>query len=137
MIRLFTFIKPYGKTLLPKTILMMLIATAVRLAVPIFIGVFAVDRLERGVATGSDMILYAGIVLGLYLLSYVANVFRIRWMNRLGQYVIFDIRKKLFDHIQHLSHRFFDQRSAGSILVRVINDVNSLQDLFTTALLTC
>ncbi|WP_078390803.1 ABC transporter ATP-binding protein [Shouchella patagoniensis] len=135
MIRLFTFIKPYGKTLLPKTILMMLIATAVRLAIPIFIGVFAVDQLERGVAQGSDMILYAGIVLALYLLSYVANVFRIRWMNRLGQYVIFDIRKKLFDHIQHLSHRFFDQRSAGSILVRVINDVNSLQDLFTNGVI--
>lgn len=135
MLRLFTFIKPYAKTLLPKTILMMLLATAVRLAVPIFIGVFAVGQLENGTATGSDMLLYAGIVLVLYVLSYVANIFRIRWMNRLGQFVIFDIRKKLFDHIQHLSHRFFDQRSAGSILVRVINDVNSLQDLFTNGVI--
>ncbi|GAF12242.1 LOW QUALITY PROTEIN: lipid A export ATP-binding/permease protein MsbA [Bacillus sp. JCM 19046] len=135
MMRLFTFIKPYAKTLLPKTILMMLLATAVRLAVPIFIGVFAVGQLENGTATGSDMLLYAGIVLILYILSYVANIFRIRWMNRLGQFVIFDIRKKLFDHIQHLSHRFFDQRSAGSILVRVINDVNSLQDLFTNGVI--
>lgn len=30
-----------------------------------------------------------------------------------------------------MSHRFFDQRSAGSILVRIMNDTNSLQDLFT------
>ncbi|MFS0786125.1 ABC transporter ATP-binding protein [Shouchella sp. 1P09AA] len=135
MMRLFNFLKPYAKTLLPKTILMMLFATAVRLAVPIFIGVFAVGQLEQGVATTQDMFIYAAIVLGLYVVSYVANYFRIRWMNQLGQFVIFDIRKKLFDHIQHLSHRFFDKRSAGSILVRVINDVNSLQDLFTNGVI--
>ncbi len=135
MVRLFNFLKPYAKTLLPKTILMMLFATAVRLAIPIFIGVFAVGQLEQGVATTQDMLIYATIVLGLYAVSYIANYFRIRWMNQLGQFVIFDIRKKLFDHIQHLSHRFFDKRSAGSILVRVINDVNSLQDLFTNGVI--
>lgn len=52
-------------------------------------------------------------------------------MNELGQKVIYDIRKNLFTHVQQLSHRFFDQRSAGSILVRIMNDTNSLQDLFT------
>ena len=52
-------------------------------------------------------------------------------MNELGQKVIYDIRKNLFTHVQRLSHRFFDQRSAGSILVRIMNDTNSLQDLFT------
>ncbi|SDC23399.1 ABC transporter ATP-binding protein [Shouchella lonarensis] len=131
LLRLLAFVKPYAKTLLPITIVMMLLATAVRLAIPIFIGVFAIGQVEKGLATGPDMVFYAAIVLGLYVLNMVANMLRIRWMNRLGQYVIFDIRKKLFNHIQHLSHRFFDQRSAGSILVRVINDVNSLQDLFT------
>ncbi|ALA51351.1 ABC transporter ATP-binding protein [Shouchella clausii] len=135
MTRLFSFLAPYAKSLLPKTIFVMLLATAVRLIIPIFIGVFAVDRLEKGLATTADMVLYAGIVLGLYLFAYVANLFRIRWTNQLGQHVIFDIRKKLFDHIQHLSHRFYDQRSAGSILVRVINDVNSLQDLFTNGVI--
>ena len=33
--------------------------------------------------------------------------------------------------MQYLSFNFFDQRSAGSILVRIINDVNALQELFT------
>ncbi|WP_059102837.1 ABC transporter ATP-binding protein [Shouchella shacheensis] len=130
MTRLFSFLAPYAKSMLPKTIVMMLISTGVRLVVPIFIGIYAIDQ---GLANGdvSLMFTYAAIVLALYLVAYVANIFRIRWMNQVGQFVIYDIRKKLFDHIQHLSHRFFDQRSAGSILVRVINDVNSLQDLFT------
>ncbi|WP_332631070.1 ABC transporter ATP-binding protein [Halalkalibacter flavus] len=130
MVRLFGFMKPYAWTLLPKTIFAMLIVTAVRVAVPIFIGVLAIDY---AIIPGDLNLLYtfAVIVLGLYLFSWVANVFRIRWMNEIGQHMIFDIRTALFNHIQRLSHRFFDQRSGGSILVRVINDVNSMQDLFT------
>lgn len=130
MYRLLGYMKPYATSHLPKTILMMLIATSVRLIVPIFIGKFAIDR---AIETGDLTLLYtyAGIVLVLYLFAWIANVFRIRWMNELGQHVIYDIRTALFKHIQRLSHRFFDQRSAGSILVRVINDVNSMQDLFT------
>ncbi|WP_332694041.1 ABC transporter ATP-binding protein [Halalkalibacter lacteus] len=130
MVRLLGYMKPYARTLLPKTIIAMLIVTAVRIAVPIFIGVLAIDH---AIIPGNLNLLYtfAAIVLGLYLFSWIANVFRIRWMNEIGQHMIFDIRTALFNHIQRLSHRFFDQRSGGSILVRVINDVNSMQDLFT------
>lgn len=41
------------------------------------------------------------------------------------------MRSDLFKHIQKLSFNFFDKRPAGSVLVRVTNDINSLQDLFT------
>ncbi|TSB45844.1 ABC transporter ATP-binding protein [Alkalicoccobacillus porphyridii] len=130
MTRLFAYMKPYAKSLLPKTIIAMLVSTLVRLAIPIFIGVYALDY---GISSGnaSFMFLLAGIVFAMYLVSYVSTYYRIRWMNELGQHVIYDIRSDLFKHIQRLSHRFFDKRSAGSILVRVINDINSLQDLFT------
>ena len=55
-------------------------------------------------------------------------------MWELGQSVIYDMRQHLFNHIQRLSHRFFDQRSAGSILVRITNDINSLQELLTNGI---
>jgi ABC-type multidrug transport system fused ATPase/permease subunit len=134
MMRLLTYMKPYAASLLPKTVVAMLIVTAVRLFVPIIIGVLAIDH---AIAAGDLNVMYqlAALVLGLYSISYVANVFRIRWMNEIGQHVIYDIRADLFNHIQRLSHRFFDQRSAGSILVRVVNDVNSLQDLFTNGVI--
>ena len=130
MTRLFGYMKPYAKSQLPKTIIAMLISTLVRLAIPIFIGVYALDY---GISSNdvSFMFMLAAIVFGMYILSYVSNYYRIRWMNELGQHIIYDIRSDLFKHIQRLSHRFFDKRSAGSILVRVINDINSLQDLFT------
>ena len=56
---------------------------------------------------------------------------RIQLTNWIGQQVLRDLRRRSFSHIQYLSFNFFDQRSAGSILVRIINDVNALQELFT------
>ncbi|WNB90738.1 ABC transporter ATP-binding protein [Bacillus sp. NEB1478] len=134
VIRLFGYMKPYGKDLLPKAFIAMLVSTAVRLAVPVFIGVLTFDHAIKNKDT-SLLIKLIIAIFGLYLISWGANTLRIRWMNYLGQYVIYDIRQHLFRHIQRLSHRFFDQRSAGSILVRIINDVNSLQDLFTNGVI--
>ncbi|WP_456271701.1 ABC transporter ATP-binding protein [Bacillus sp. AK031] len=132
--RLLGYLKPYSKNLLPLSVLMVLITTGVRLVIPILIGVYTLDRaiIEKD---GSMLTNLIAIIAGLYVLSYVANVFRIRWMNMLGQGVIYDLRKHLFTHVQWLSHRFFDQRSAGSILVRIMNDINSLQELFTNGVI--
>jgi putative ABC transport system ATP-binding protein/ATP-binding cassette subfamily B protein len=134
MWRLLTYLGPYKKNLLPLSFITVLIGTFVRLAVPILIGVYTLDKaiLERDI---NLLILLVAIISGLYLLNYAANIFRISWMNKLGQNVIYDLRKHLFTHVQSLSHRFFDQRSAGSILVRIMNDINSLQELFTSGVI--
>lgn len=130
MLRLFGYMKPYRKNLLPLSIAMVIITTLVRLAIPILIGVYTLDKAIKQKDMGLLTILVISIGL-LYTASYIANIFRIKWMNELGQSVIYDLRKHLFTHVQNLSHRFFDQRSAGSILVRIMNDINSLQELFT------
>jgi ATP-binding cassette subfamily B protein len=134
MWRLLTYLKPYSKTYLPAAIAAMFVSTLVRLAVPILIGEVAI-----GVAIENEdvtMLTYLVIVIGvLYLLSYAGNVYRIKWVNILGQNVIYDLRQHLFSHVQRLSHRFFDSRSAGSILVRIMNDINSLQELFTNGII--
>ncbi|MBD1381312.1 ABC transporter ATP-binding protein [Metabacillus arenae] len=134
MWRLFSYMKPYSKNLLPLAVITVLLATAVRLIAPIIIGVYTLDHAIGNKDMNLLMIL-VGVIGGLYTLSYVANIFRIRWMNMLGQNIIFDLRKHLFTHVQSLSHRFFDQRSAGSILVRIMNDINSLQELFTNGVI--
>ncbi|WP_209124965.1 ABC transporter ATP-binding protein [Alkalihalobacillus sp. BA299] len=134
MIRLFSYMKPYSTKLLPLAIIAMIISTAVRLTTPVLIGVYALNNViyQRDM---NALIHVVALIAGLYMLSWLANTLRIRWMNMLGQNVIYDLRQNLFKHIQRLSHRFFDQRSAGSILVRITNDVNSLQDLFTNGVI--
>ncbi|MFD2679860.1 ABC transporter ATP-binding protein [Bacillus seohaeanensis] len=132
--RLLTYLKPYSKSLLPLSIITVIINTAVRLAIPILIGVYTLDKAIRQ-KDGNLLFILVGVIAGLYILNYIANVLRIRWMNMLGQGVIYDLRKHLFSHVQGLSHRFFDQRSGGSILVRIMNDINSLQELFTNGVI--
>ncbi|RSK53569.1 ABC transporter ATP-binding protein [Bacillus canaveralius] len=134
MARLFSYMKPYRKNLLPLSIVMVLITTAVRLIIPILIGVYTLDKAIEN-QDANLLVMLILIIAGLYAASYLANIFRIRWMNELGQSVIFDLRKHLFTHVQGLSHRFFESRSAGSILVRIMNDINSLQELFTNGVI--
>ncbi|MEH7882951.1 ABC transporter ATP-binding protein [Bacillus sp. JJ1609] len=134
MSRLFSYMLPYKASLVPLSIAMVLITTAVRLVIPILIGIYTLDRAVKN--KDANMLFWlVAIIAGLYSAAYIANIFRIRWMNQLGQNVIYDLRKHLFTHVQNLSHRFFDQRSAGSILVRIMNDINSLQELFTNGVI--
>lgn len=132
--RLFTYMKPYRKQLLPVIIITMVLGTLTRLAIPAII-IMAIDHAIQPKGGGdpsySKLYLYAGLMLTLYIIQWAANTYRIKYTNIIGQQVIYDLRADLFKHIQKLSFRFFDKRPAGSVLVRVTNDVNALQDLFT------
>lgn len=134
MARLLNYLKPYTKTLVPAAVVAMLVNMIVRLSVPIIIGQYVVDT----AIANRDISLLTYLIIGisvLYLANFIANRFRIRTVNVLGQRTIHDLRKELFSHVQRLSHNFFDNRSAGSILVRILNDVNSLQELFTNGII--
>ncbi|CAH8771379.1 ABC transporter ATP-binding protein [Paenibacillus dendritiformis] len=133
MRRLLVYMKPYRKQLLPVLIIMMVLGTITKLAIPFLIS-YAIDHaIQPAVGDPSTRLLYiiAGTVFGLYLVQWAANAFRIKFMNVIGQRIIYDLRADLFKHIQKLSFHFYDKRPAGSVLVRITNDVNSLQDLFT------
>jgi len=129
--RLFAYMKPYAKQLLPLIGLMMILGTITKLTVP-FLTSMAIDK-AISPAEPSLKLLYmiAAGILVLYVVQWVATAYRIKYMNIIGQRVIYDLRADLFKHIQKLSFNFFDKRPAGSVLVRVTNDVNSLQELFT------
>lgn len=129
MVRLIGYMKPYANSWLPFAILSLIVVTVVRLGVPFLISMAIDDAIQK--KDFSYLLVLAAFILGLYLLGWLESSLRIRWTNQLGHSVIYDLRQELFTHIQRLSHRFFDKRSAGSILVRITNDINSLQDLFT------
>ncbi|MDA3845196.1 MAG: ABC transporter ATP-binding protein [Vallitaleaceae bacterium] len=69
--------------------------------------------------------------IGIIIISTISMKYRIRFMSRLGQNVIRDIRHDLFAHIQTLPFTFFDSRPHGKILVRVVNYVNALSEVLS------
>nr|WP_246070729.1 ABC transporter ATP-binding protein [Paenibacillus kobensis] len=131
--RLFMYLKPYSKQLMPVVLVGMVLGTLTRLTIPTVI-IMAIDEAlnpKSGDTSVSKLMLFAGLMLALYIIQWGSNTYRIKHTNIIGQKVIHDLRSHLFSHIQTLSFRFFDKRPAGSVLVRVTNDVNALQDLFT------
>ena len=65
------------------------------------------------------LFILAGIMLLSILLSIFFSVKRSRYMTVVGQAIIYDIRKDLFEHLQRLSFQFYDDRPHGKILTRV------------------
>jgi ATP-binding cassette subfamily B protein len=131
--RLAAYLKPYRMQLIPVILITMILGTITRLAIPFLIAKAIDTAISPPDGEGSISLLYtyAAVMFALYIIQWAANTFRIRYTNIIGQRVIYDLRFDLFRHIQTLSFRFFDKRPAGSVLVRITNDVNSLQDLFT------
>lgn len=127
--RLFTYMKPYGKQLLPIIFVSIVLVTLTKLAIPFLIA----HAIDDAILPGNKrlLLIFTGTMGVIYIVQWLANRFRIHYTNLIGHRVIYDLRQDLFSHIQRLSFRFFDKRPAGSVLVRVTNDVNSLQDLFT------
>ena len=61
------------------------------------------------------LFILAGIMLLSILLSIFFSVKRSRYMTVVGQAIIYDIRKDLFEHLQRLSFQFYDDRPHGMI----------------------
>src|SRR6266699_2433256 len=62
-----------------------------------------------------------------FLLQHAFNAVRIVLNNTFEQKVIFDLRSDLYSHIQLLPLRWFDNRTTGDLMTRVIEDVNSVE----------
>jgi len=52
-------------------------------------------------------------------------------MNLMGQYIMYDLRKQIFGHLQCLDIQYFDRHPVGRLMTRVTTDVDALNDLFT------
>src|SRR5713226_4704278 len=52
-------------------------------------------------------------------------------MNLMGQYIMYDLRKEIFGHLQRLNVQFFDRNPVGRLMTRVTTDVDALNDMFT------
>jgi ATP-binding cassette subfamily B protein/subfamily B ATP-binding cassette protein MsbA len=125
MRELVAMIKPHWKPVLA-SILLQLFQTAVVVSGPYLIKI----ALDDGIATGSILVLRNSVLayLGLNIVRWLSLYLRFNMMSRVSQTIIFDLRARLFDHMQALSINFFSSYSVGRIITRVINDVNVVRE---------
>ena len=131
--RVFRFMVPY-KAAVALAIFSVLVVTASDLARPYLLKV-AVDRDIAG-GSMSGLIHTAILFLCSVLINNLATSGQIYLTGWTGQRVIFDLRERVFTHLQTLSLSFYDNREMGDTISRLTNDINMLNDLLSNGLVT-
>jgi ATP-binding cassette subfamily B protein len=92
------------------------------------------DRLSGAPLIGIAQIggLYIGILIFTFTLEYI-QTFTMQWT---GQKVMFDLRKQIFRHLQHMHVGFFDKNPVGRLVTRVTTDVDALNEMFTAGVVS-
>ncbi|GAB4504763.1 MAG: ABC transporter ATP-binding protein [Anaerolineales bacterium] len=130
--RLLAFVAPYKWQMLLSAFLM-LGATVSSVAGPYLVKVAIDDGLTAGnpIALRNAVLLYLGAALVRWGMIYS----RVNIMAHVGQSVIYDLRRMLFEHLQKLSLSFYNRYSVGRVITRVINDVETLREFVLWAVL--
>jgi len=81
------------------------------------------------------LFLYAGAYLVMVLIGVVFATIRSRVMARVGQEIVYELRRDVFAHLQKLPFSYYDSRPHGKILVRVINYVGSVSDMLSNGII--
>ena len=130
-LRLLGFTRPYiGK--LAEAISCMVIISFIMLAIPWGFKII----IDQGIPD-QDLWLMTWVLVAILLLHAFRMV--LYYVGRylvvyVGQRVIFELRQRLFGHVQRLSMRFYDERGTGEIVSRVMSDVSTLEGLLEMGL---
>ena len=112
----------------------MVVVTVTSLAVPYLLAV----AIDSGIAKKDMQVLDAVLVilLALAMVNLLASYLQTYLVSWVGERVILDLRRALFEHIQKLSLDFFSRQRTGWIVSRLTNDIDALDQLVTDGVTT-
>src|SRR6266446_5177785 len=127
--RLLRYLKPYVRFLIPALVFTLLL-NLLGILQPKFtqyaIDWYILPRRIQGIT------LFAMVYLGAQFVRFVFSYFQVVLLNTIGQYVMFDLRRELYDKLQHQEVAYFDRNPVGRIMSRLTADVDALNELFTS-----
>ncbi len=129
MKRLAVFLKPYRYHII-LAITVLIIASLAELAGP-YLTKIAIDKyIQTGNLSGLSgiIILFIAIMTLQFIMRYI-EMYITQWV---GQKAMYDIRMKIFSHIEHMGLSFFDKNPVGRLVTRSTSDVAALNELFTS-----
>jgi ATP-binding cassette subfamily B multidrug efflux pump len=129
--RLLRYLRPYLRLLIP-ALFLTLALNLLGILQPKFTQ-YAIDWYilpEQFAGLELLVILYAGS----HLLRFVFSYFQALLLNTVGQHVMFDMRRELYDKLQHQEVAYYDRNPVGRIMTRLTSDVDSLNELFTAGI---
>jgi ATP-binding cassette, subfamily B, bacterial len=129
---LWTFLAPYKFRMLGSLALVAL--TEVLLLIGPYLIKVAID--DAIIPGDFDVLAMVGVIwVGSLLVAVVVSGFRIRYVGRLGQMLMYELRLRVFAHLQRLSLDFFTGEKAGRLMTRMTSDIEALSNLLQTGLI--
>jgi ATP-binding cassette subfamily B protein len=131
--RLLAFVRPYMGRLIAGVVLMAV--TALTGMVGPYLVQTAIDSFIKTKDTaGLNWIALAYLVTGFvnWWSSY-GQTYLVSWV---GQTIIYDMRDQMFRHLQRLNFRFYDSMATGRIMSRIMSDVDAINQLVSSGLVT-
>src|SRR6266550_6823208 len=133
MRRLLTYVRPY-RSLVAGALAFLCLEGALQLVGPVLtqrVIDVALPRHDLSIVRNSALLFLAALA-GQFVCSYGET-----WLTSLlGQRVMRDLRMEIFTHLQRLSIPFFDRNPAGRLVTRVTSDVEALNELFTSGVVS-
>ncbi len=133
MRRLLQYLRPY-KPQVALALAAIISASVLQLAQP-YLMKLAIDRyIANGDLRGVDRIalIYCAILLGSFVLEYVQT-----WLLQLtGQRIMYDMRLQIYQHLQRIDLQFYDRNPVGRLMTRVTTDVDVINDMFTSGVVS-
>lgn len=136
--RYLQFVKPYRSRIFI-TVMIGLFKFGIPLLLPLLLKVAVDDvilsSLPPQVKLKKLMVVAIGAFLLFTIIRYPVEYFRQYFAQWTGNQILFDIRNRLFTHIQKLSLRYYHNQKIGQITARVIHDVEQTKDFVVTGLM--
>ena len=137
--RYLQFVRPY-KWRIIATILVGILKFGIPMLIPLLIKYVIDDIINNGAITVEEKITKLLVAMGIAAFIFVIVRPPIEFLRQyLAQWtsnkILYDIRKKIYHHLQALSSRFYANNQAGQVISRVINDVEQTKDFILTGLM--
>src|SRR5437773_7392184 len=78
----------------------------------------------------------AAVYVGLLIFSFLLEFLQTYYMQWTGQKVMFDLRSQIFRHLQSMHVAFYDKNPVGRLVTRVTSDVDALNEMFTSGVVS-
>ncbi|HUK36171.1 MAG TPA: ABC transporter ATP-binding protein [Vicinamibacterales bacterium] len=133
MRRLLAYLRPYWRQVLVAFVAI-IAGAAGQLAQPYLIKVAIDQHIATGRLEGLDTL--AAVFLAIVIAGFAFEYLQTWTLQMTGQRIMCDLRMAIYGHLQRLDVQYYDRNPVGRLMTRVTSDVDAINDLFTSGVVT-